>query len=144
MGITITNNHLEQAITQGIMTWNVRQLLIRGNHLHHNGATGIQIEDGTTGFVVENNLCEWNQQGYSTETGIWIDDASEGVVQNNVMRHNQVGLKVSKCGHVIFRRNLIYENNRENTDHLHNGGVFLLAYDGISNVDTIFIHNTVD
>jgi len=140
--ITITDNILHHARTQGIMTWNARDLLIRGNHCHHNGATGIQIEDGTKYFVVEENLCEWNQQNYSTEAGIWIDDADYGVVQRNIIRHNQVGIKVSKSRDIIVRRNLVYKNSRENTEHAHNGGIFLLAYDAVNNEDIIIVHNT--
>ncbi len=142
VGITIAGNELDHAATQGIMTWNARDVWIRDNHCHHNGATGIQIEDGTENFVVENNLCEHNQLNYSTETGIWIDDARYGVVRNNVLRHNQVGIKVSKCKKIIVRNNLIYRNSEPNEEHLHNGGIILLAYDDITNRDICVVHNT--
>jgi len=141
--ITIENNQLEYAWTQGIMTWNARDVIIRGNHIHHCGATGIQIEDGTINFIVEDNLSEWNQQRYNTETGIWIDDAINGVVRNNIVRHNQVGIKVSKSDHVILRNNLLYDCRRENPEFGDNGGIYLLAYDGIDNRDIILIHNTL-
>jgi len=143
VGITITNNELEHARTQGIMTWNARNVLIQDNYIHHNGATGIQIENGTRYFVVERNLCEWNQQSYNTETGIWVDDAYDGLVQHNIMRHNQVGLKISKCERVLFRHNVIHENNRDNPEHFHNGGLFHLAYDATINQDIVVVHNTV-
>lgn len=141
--ISIIDNELDHAWTQGIMTWNAQDVIIRENYCHHNGATGIQIEDGTRRFVVEGNLCEWNQQHYSTETGIWIDDAEDGLVQNNTLRHNQVGLKVSKSRQVIVRRNVVRANHRDNPEHRHNGGIFLLAYDQIDNSDIILVHNTL-
>lgn len=141
--IQILNNDLHHAWTQGIMTWNAEDVIIRDNHCHFNGATGIQIEDGTRRFWVEGNLCEWNQQHYSTETGIWVDDAEDGVVQWNILRHNQVGMKISKSHQIIARRNLIYANARENREHQHNGGIFLLAYDDIDNDDIMVVHNTL-
>ena len=141
--ITIEDNELANAWVQGIVTWNAKQLLFRRNHIHHCGATGIQIEDGTSGFVIEDNLSEWNQQHYSTETGIWVDDASDGIVRNNVILHNQVGIKVGKSGRIIVRNNIIQECRRENPQQGDNGGIYLLAYDGVDNRDTVVVQNTV-
>jgi parallel beta-helix repeat protein len=112
VGITITNNELDHARVQGIMTWNARNLLIRGNHSHHNGATGIQIEDGSKNVIVEDNTCEYNAQKSGYETGIWVDSTENAVVQNNIIRYNNIGLMVSGSEWIIVRNNLIYKNNR--------------------------------
>ena len=65
--------------------WRGDDIIVRGNHCHHNGATGIQIESGgeddiSERIVVENNLCEYNSQIYQSETGIWIDDSDDILV----------------------------------------------------------------
>jgi hypothetical protein len=54
-----------------------------------------------------------------------------------------VGIKVSKSGQVIVRHNTIHDNDRLNSEHLHNGGIFLLAYDTIAYRDTMVVHNTL-
>ncbi len=116
--ITITNNHVHHSRIQGILVWHGKNILVKGNHCHHNGATGIQIEaDGTdTGpitenIVVEDNVCEYNSQNYDNETGIWIDDTDNCLVQNNILRHNNIGFTITGSRQVIGRNNQIYKNN---------------------------------
>lgn len=117
VGITITDNHVHHAVTQGISIWHCDDVLIRDNHCHDNGATGIQIEsdgtltDLTQRVVVEGNLCEDNSQTYQAETGIWIDDSDYVIVQNNITRGNEIGLQITGSYHVIARFNESYENN---------------------------------
>ncbi|MHC4698897.1 MAG: right-handed parallel beta-helix repeat-containing protein, partial [Planctomycetota bacterium] len=98
--ITITNNHIHHGIVQGIAVFHAEDVIVRNNHCHDNGATGIQVEANVTDgisrrIVVEGNLCEYNSQTYGAETGIWIDDSDQVIVQNNIMRHNEVGLKIT-------------------------------------------------
>lgn len=145
--ITITNNHVHHAKVQGILVWHGENILIKDNHSHHNGATGIQIESAgrpdliTKNIVVENNLCEYNSQHYNSETGIWVDDSDRVVVQNNIMRYNEVGLKITGCFQVIARNNLVY-NNYHN-EYINSGGLFVLASDERQGGgDNIVVHNT--
>ncbi|MFC2151696.1 right-handed parallel beta-helix repeat-containing protein [Bacteroidota bacterium] len=140
--VEIRNCEVDYAMRQGISTWFAKYLWIHDCNFHHNGATAVQIEDGVSNFIVENCTLASNQLHYSTETGIWIDDAKNGVVRNNLIYYNQVGIKVSKSENVIVRHNYVYRNNRPNTQFSENGGIFFLAYDEIDNNNTAVIHNT--
>lgn len=137
VGITVTNNELDHARVQGIMTWNARDLLIKDNHFHHNGASGIQIEDGSKNVIIEGNICEHNAQRYDTETGIWIDDSEHVLVQNNILRHNKIGLLIGKTDHCVVRNNVIYENDVSTVDP---SGI-LIVY--AKNKNSIVVHNTI-
>lgn len=141
-GIEIRNCEINNATRQGISTWYAKNIWIHDCNFHHNGATAVQIEDGCTNFVVENNTMASNQLFYSTETGVWIDDAKYGVVRNNIIKHNQVGIKVSKSENVIVRHNTVFKNNQLNAKFKENGGITILAYDGIDNKNTALVHNT--
>jgi parallel beta-helix repeat protein len=110
--ITVYENEIDHNGMQGIRTWNAMNVLIRKNHCHYNGATGIQIEDGSENIIVENNLCEYNAQTYEYETGIWIDSTRNAVVTGNYIRGNKIGLMVTDSSRVILRRNVVVENNR--------------------------------
>lgn len=145
--ITITNNNVHHALVQGILVWHGKNILIKGNHCHHNGATGIQIESAgrkdqiTKNIVVEDNLSEYNSQSYNSETGIWIDDSDRVVVQNNIMRFNEVGLKITGSFQVIARKNLIYKNYHDK--YINSGGIFVYATEQRqSGGDNIIVHNT--
>ncbi len=117
--IVITGNEADHNKSQGIHTWNAVGVLIGGNYLHDNGATGIQLEDGSENVVVENNLSENNAQKYEFETGIWIDDSKNVVVRNNILRNNKIGLTITRSDRVIVHDNYVYLNNRgaENLDN---------------------------
>jgi len=145
--ITITNNHVHHALVQGILVWHGEKILIKGNHSHHNGATGIQIESAgrpdqiTKNIVVEDNLCEYNSQHYDSETGIWVDDSDRVVVQNNIARFNEVGLKITGSFQVIARKNLIYHNYHN--EYINSGGIYVLGTEQRqSGGDNIIVHNT--
>jgi len=111
--ISLLNNRSHHSLVQGILIWESDNVLVKGNHCHHNGATGIQIESYNnleymcTNIIVEDNVCNYNSQSYPSETGIWIDDSNYVIVQNNTLDHNEVGLKITGSNQVIARRNLI-------------------------------------
>ena len=90
--ISIIGNEIYGNRIQGIRTWNAQNLLIKDNYSHHNGATGIQVEDGCADVIVDGNRGEYNAQSYEYEAGIWIDSTVNALVQNNISRGNQIGL----------------------------------------------------
>jgi parallel beta-helix repeat protein len=110
--IVITGNEVDHNESEGIHTWNAVGVQIGGNYPHDNGATGIQVEDGSENVVVENNLSENNAQKYEFETGVWIDDSKNVVVRNNILRNNKVGLIITDSDRVIVHDNYVYLNNR--------------------------------
>lgn len=130
--IVITGNEADHNESQGIHTWNAVGVLIDSNYLHDNGATGIQIEDGSENIVVENNLSENNAQKYEFETGVWIDDAKNVVVRNNILRSNKIGLIVTGSNRVIVHNNYVYFNNRgaQNLDN----AAGLIVEDSVMNI----------
>lgn len=138
--IYVKNNEIHHSKWQGIQTWNAQHVLIRGNRFYENGSSGIQVEDGTAFFVVEQNECYNNSLKDQTETGIWIDDSKRGVVRNNKVYGNEIGLLISKSSHVIARHNLIYRNNRNKIDV---SGLMVVQYEGVRNSDSYIVHNTV-
>lgn len=115
--ITITNNLVHHVDRQGMLVTASKNVLIRGNHCHHNGATGIQTESDPSdpnkvpicrNIVIEDNLCEDNSYSdkYKSETGIWVDDNNDVIVQNNIMRRNPIGLEITGSFNVIARNNI--------------------------------------
>jgi parallel beta-helix repeat protein len=110
--IVIIGNEADHNESQGIHTWNAVGVLIRNNYLHDNGATGIQIEDGSENIVVENNLSENNAQKYEFEAGAWIDGSKNVLVRNNILRSNKIGLTITSSDRVIVHDNYLYLNNR--------------------------------
>lgn len=136
--ITITGNEIFGNRIQGIRPWNSQDLLIKGNYVHHNGATGIQIEDGCANVIVDGNRSEYNAQSYEYETGIWIDSSENVLVQNNYSRGNQIGLMVTSTDRALIRKNVIYENNRAPT-----GSNVMGAVLNSNSANITFVHNTL-
>ena len=136
--IVMRGNEVDHNESEGIHTWNTVGALISDNFLHENGATGIQIEDGSENIVVENNLSETNAQTYEFEAGVWIDDAKNAIVRHNILRSNKVGLIVTTSDRVIVHDNYVYFNNRgaENLDN----AAGLIVEDSVSNIAVT--HNT--
>ena len=60
-------------------------VLLQGNRTHHNGATGIQIESLCRRVWLDGNTSYANSIAHSHETGIWLDETMDAVVQNNVV-----------------------------------------------------------
>jgi parallel beta-helix repeat protein len=133
--IVVTGNEVDHSEAQGIHTWNVTGVLIGNNYLHDNGATGIQIEDGSENVVVENNLSENNAQKYEFEAGVWIDNSKNVVVRNNILRSNKVGLTITKSDRVIVHDNYLYINNR-GAENLYNAAG-LIVDDSAINISVI-------
>jgi parallel beta-helix repeat protein len=133
--IVVTGNEVDHSEAQGIHTWNATGVLIGNNYLHDNGATGIQIEDGSENIVVENNLSENNAQKYEFEAGVWIDNSKNVVVRNNILRSNKVGLTITKSDRVIVHDNYLYINNR-GAENLYNAAG-LIVDDSATNISVI-------
>jgi parallel beta-helix repeat protein len=144
--ITITNNLVHDVDRQGMLVTGSKNILVRGNHCHHNGATGIQIESDVNipaceNIVVEDNLCEYNSDQYASETGIWVDDSNDVLVQNNILRGNERGLETSGSFNVIVRNNIIYENNRSNNKVA--AGILVEESHWRGCENNIMVHNTL-
>ncbi len=145
--ITITNNHVHHGIVQGIEVFHAEDVIVRNNYCHDNGATGIQIEANVTDgisrrIVVEDNLCENNSRTYQAETGIWIDDSDDVIVQNNVIRGNEIGLQITGSYRVIARFNTIHENHR--VPFINSSGVRVnSSTQRQGGGDDILVHNTI-
>ncbi|MBC8870991.1 MAG: right-handed parallel beta-helix repeat-containing protein [Planctomycetes bacterium] len=118
--IQILRNEVDHGAVQGIWVQRAEGVLIQGNRTHHNGATGIQIESLCRRVWLDGNVSFANCMAYSHETGIWLDETIDAVVQNNTLYENQKGLGVTQCQWVLARRNVICNNRAqhvtENTD----------------------------
>lgn len=133
--IVIMGNDVDHNESEGIHTWNAVGVLISHNYLFANGATGIQLEDGSENVVVENNLSENNAQKYEFEAGAWIDGSKNVVVRNNVLRSNKVGLIITVSDRVIVHDNYLYLNNRGAQDL--NNAAGLIVEDSVTNISVI-------
>lgn len=111
--IQILRNEVDHAAIQGIWVQRAEGVLIQGNRTHHNGATGIQIESLCRRVWLEGNVSYANSLAYSHETGLWLDETIDAVVQNNVVYENQKGMGVTQCEWVLVRRNVIYNNQAQ-------------------------------
>ncbi len=110
--VNIFGNEVYGNYMQGIRTWNAAYVWIHNNIIYDNGATGIQLEDGTENVVVEDNTCYHNADIYAYETGIWVAQTNNVAVRNNTLRYNKVGFMVTDSTRVIAHNNIISENNR--------------------------------
>ncbi len=137
-GVTITNNEISYSRTQGIQTWYARNILISGNHFHHNGASSIQIEDNSSTIIVDENICEFNALEYGYETGVWIDDSEDVIVQNNKLIGNGIGLVIGKSNRVIARGNLIFKNDGSGKTQSNASGIIVTEA-----TNTMIVHNTL-
>jgi parallel beta-helix repeat protein len=136
--VSIVGNEVYGNRIQGIRPWNAQYVLIQDNYVHHNGATGIQVEDGCSHVIVDGNRAEFNAQSHEYEAGIWIDSTQDAVVQNNVVRGNQIGVMVTVTDRALVRHNIIYENNRAPT-----GSNVMGAVLNSDSADIVFVHNTL-
>ena len=147
-GITIEGNEIAHSLRQGILITRTTDVVVRGNDCHDNAATGIQIEGEAADpiplarVVVEDNHCWGNGRGYGAETGIWIDDADDVVVQRNVLDRNPTGLRVTGSDRVLVRRNVIHENTFSYVTPSSSGAIWVgpTAQGGS---DVVLVHNTL-
>jgi parallel beta-helix repeat protein len=137
--IVIADNEVDHNDVQGIRTWNAVDVLVKNNYCHHNGATGIQIEDGSENVLVDGNRCEYNAQTYSYETGIWIDSSRNVAVRGNTIRGNTIGLSVTETNHAIVRNNVIFENGGTAQDLSSARALNVKAH----SQDVVVVHNTM-
>jgi hypothetical protein len=110
--ITIDGTEVHHNARQGIVTQALDNATFKNFWSHHNGATGLQIEDNSSNVVIEDFICENNSQlaEWTYETGLWVDDAKNITVQRGTMRNNQTGLRVTYSTNVLASYNLIYSN----------------------------------
>ena len=147
-GITIEANEVARSLRQGILITRTTEVLIRGNACHDNGATGIQIEGEAgdlipmTKFVLEDNHCWGNARSYGAETGIWIDDASDVVVQRNALERNSTGLRITGSSRVLVRHNVIHDNTYSYVSPSSSGAIWVGAT-AQSGADVVVVHNTL-
>jgi hypothetical protein len=147
-GITIEGNEIARSLRQGILITRTTDVVVRGNDCHDNAATGIQIEGEAADpiplarVVVEDNHCWGNGRGYGAETGIWIDDADDVVVQRNVLDRNPTGLRVTGSDRVLVRHNVIHENVFSYVTPSSSGAIWVgpTAQGGS---DVVLVHNTL-
>ena len=99
---------------QGIITWCVKNGVIKNFWSHHNAATGIQIENYSSNILLEDFLCEDNSQVFTFESGVWVDDSDGVIVRRGIMRNNQTGFRVSGSRNVLAYNLLIYSNQDGN------------------------------
>ena len=111
--IQILRNEVDHGGVQGIWVQRAEGVLIQGNRTHHNGATGIQIESLCRRIWLDGNISYANCTAYSHETGIWLDETVDAVVQNNILYENQKGMGVTQCEWVLVRRNVIRHNQAQ-------------------------------
>ncbi len=110
--VKIFDNEVYGNHMQGIRTWNAAYVWIHDNIIHDNGATGIQLEDGTANVVIENNTSYHNADIYEYETGAWVHSTKNTLVRNNILRNNKMGLLIAASDRVIAHNNTISYNNR--------------------------------
>lgn len=108
--IRILRNEVDHSAVQGIWMQRTEGVLFQGNRTHHNGATGIQIESLCRRVWLDGNISYANCQTYGHETGIWLDETIEAVVQNNIVYENQKGMGVTQGEWTLVRRNVIRDN----------------------------------
>lgn len=111
--VHILRNDVHHSAIQGIWVQRADGVLIQDNRTHHNGATGIQIESLCRRIWLDGNLSYANCQAYGHETGIWLDETIEAVVQNNVVYENQKGMGATQCEWTLFRWNVIRDNRAQ-------------------------------
>ncbi|MEO5367407.1 MAG: right-handed parallel beta-helix repeat-containing protein [Magnetococcus sp. WYHC-3] len=98
---------------QGIWVTRGLNVLVKDNETYANGVTGIQIETGTKYIYVVGNTSYANNRKSNYETGIWIDEAQYGVVENNIIYESQKGLYISQSHSIISRNNIIFNNKSQ-------------------------------
>jgi len=111
--IQILHNEVDHCGRQGIWFQRSENVLIQGNKVHHNNVTGIQIESLCRRVWIDGNISFANNLGSSHETGIWLDETIDAVVQNNIVYENQKGMGVTQCEWVLVRRNVILDNKAQ-------------------------------
>ncbi|MFA4817193.1 MAG: right-handed parallel beta-helix repeat-containing protein [Parcubacteria group bacterium] len=111
--ITVSDCESNNNGRQGLWAQFTKYLLVKNNHFHDNGATGIQIETGCRYVVADNNIAEKNNNVFNGEYGIWFDETINGIISNNISRENQGGFSISQSHNIIMKNNFAYNNKAQ-------------------------------
>lgn len=107
----IENNIIDGCGRQGIRTQRAFNTLIRNNTVINCGASGIQLESTSFNTLVTGNIIKDHNRNYNNETGIWIHENADALIENNRISGCQKGVGLTQSYRCIFRFNLV-ENNR--------------------------------
>ncbi|MBR7139312.1 MAG: right-handed parallel beta-helix repeat-containing protein [Lentisphaeria bacterium] len=107
----IEGNIIDGCGRQGIRTQRAYNTLIRNNIIRNCGATGIQLESTSFNTLVTGNSVKDHNRFYRNETGVWVHENVEAVVENNKISGCQKGMGLTQSYRCIVRFNTI-ENNR--------------------------------
>jgi len=111
--IQILDNEVDHSAMQGIWVQRGEHVLLKGNRLHHNDVSGIQIETLCRHVWIEGNVSFANNVRSIHETGIWLDETIDAIVQDNLVCENQKGMGITQCEWVLMRRNVIFNNRAQ-------------------------------
>jgi parallel beta-helix repeat protein len=103
----IVNSHLAYNY-YGLYTYEVSDLVIRGNEVHHNVLYGIDPHTGSNRLLIENNIAHHNgKHGI-----ILAESCSESVIRNNQSFHNGLhGIVLyQESNHNLVENNIAYAN----------------------------------
>ena len=135
-GCELRNNY-----RQGMDVIGTSGVTIRNVYSHHNGATGIQLENQVSNGLIEDCTCEYNSQNaaFTYETGIWIDNCIGITVRRCILRHNQTGFRVAASSNSINASYLLIYSNSDGYSDGNSAGVDL------SNSTNVYMYNcTID
>jgi len=128
---------------QGLKTDGVSDLLIDDSTFHSNAASGIQVESGSSNVEIRNSTCYNNGTGGGgNESGIWLDDSNEVLIEDCIIRDNQHAIHIDGdgvgCKDIIVRFNSIYNNTKNFGAAPTGGGVHV---NGVTRLAVY--HNTI-
>lgn len=148
--ITITGNTSHSNARQGMELLACNRCLVTGNTMYGNGASGIQVETGATNIIVRNNTMYGNSQIFLNETGIWIDETQNALVEQNTVHSNAICIAVTETDQAIVRFNKCYENqenavsNNQNFSGLRMHGKDSKSFPWGTGSNYYFYHNILD
>ena len=137
---------------QGIKTGWADFVYILNPTTYGNGATGIQIENGTDHWIINGGDSHDNGTSFDQETGFWGDEGKFGLLQNSRSYRNSKGGFYSQSYNTIVRRNRFYSNKHQAKASPIDGANMTAWGDSEGSVDSggqpvglkdnVFVHNT--
>lgn len=100
-GLTVRNSSFKNLKGRGVVFYGMEDVAIEGNYFEHIRAQAIEIDHFSSGHVRGNVV-------NGAEVGVMVNDAYESVVEGNVLRHCQDGIR--------FRE--IYDDDWVNTGNI--------------------------